>query len=173
MKEKMRSYLNRIKGDRKKRRREMSLVLALSLMVTGGVSWQLRSTGTAMNDIGLENARGHTPDEEFTEETLTGGEEAPPGSDLIMETPQQWEETLPDTLSGVWREDTNAVARSQLGYRESAAQLTAAEDGTEHFGYTRYGAWYGNPWGEWNTMFVYFCLHYAGKPGTHKEVYTF
>ena len=29
-------------------------------------------------------------------------------------------------------------------------------------GYTRYGAWYGSPYGEWCAMFASFCLHYAG-----------
>lgn len=152
-------------------------------MVTGGVSWQLHGIGTAMNDPGLEAFCGHTHSEECYEKVLVcpdethshteecydrrlicGMEEAPPGSNVLTETQQQWESTLPETLSGVWREDTAAVARSQLGYRDSAAQFTAAEDGLEHCGYTRYGAWYGNPWGEWNTMFVYFCLHYGGVP---------
>ena len=152
-------------------------------MVTGGVSWQLHGIGTAMNDPGLEASCGDTHSEKCYEKVLVcedethshteecyqqclicGMEEAPPGSDVLTETQQQWESTLPETLSGVWREDTAAVARSQLGYTESAAQFTAAEDGLEHCGYTRYGAWYGNPWGEWNTMFVYFCLHYGGVP---------
>ena len=31
-------------------------------------------------------------------------------------------------------------------------------------GYTRYGAWYGSPYGEWCAMFASFCLHYAGVP---------
>lgn len=37
-----------------------------------------------------------------------------------------------------------------------------SDDGTSRTGYTRYGAWYGNPYGEWNTMFTYFCMYYAG-----------
>ena len=30
--------------------------------------------------------------------------------------------------------------------------------------YTRYGDWYGNPYGSWDVMFVAFCQHYAGIP---------
>ena len=29
-------------------------------------------------------------------------------------------------------------------------------------GYTRYGAWYGQPYGDWSGMFASFCIHYAG-----------
>lgn len=32
-------------------------------------------------------------------------------------------------------------------------------------GYTRYGAWCGEPYGDWNVMFLSFCLHYAGVEG--------
>lgn len=36
------------------------------------------------------------------------------------------------------------------------------DNGSTRSGYSRYGAWYGNPYGEWNTMFTYFCMYYAG-----------
>ncbi|MBQ2707633.1 MAG: LPXTG cell wall anchor domain-containing protein, partial [Clostridia bacterium] len=31
-------------------------------------------------------------------------------------------------------------------------------------GITRYGQWYGNPYGDWSAMFAAFCLHFAGYP---------
>ncbi len=31
-----------------------------------------------------------------------------------------------------------------------------------HLGYTRYGAWYGGAYADWDSMFVAFCLDYAG-----------
>ncbi len=86
---------------------------------------------------------------------------ADPGADV--ETAEIWEQTFGDvTLTGNWRLDALAIAQSQLGYAESAKNYVVAEDGQTLMGYTRYGAWQGDPYGDWNTMFVAFCLHYGG-----------
>ncbi len=77
-----------------------------------------------------------------------------------LETATDWEATLP-TLSGEWGEDVAAIAESQVGYTESESNFMLAEDGT-HMAYTRYGAWAGNAYGDWNTLFAQFCLNYAG-----------
>lgn len=82
--------------------------------------------------------------------------------DADLETAADWEGTLPDSLSGDWAEDLIAVAQSQLGYQESTYNFILTEDGEDIRGYTRYGAWYGNPYGDWNAMFTAFCLQYAG-----------
>ena len=86
---------------------------------------------------------------------------ADPGADV--ETAEIWEQTFGDvTLTGDWRLDTLAIAQSQLGYAESTKNYVVAEDGQTLMGYTRYGAWQGDPYGDWNAMFVAFCLHYGG-----------
>ena len=86
---------------------------------------------------------------------------ADPGADV--ETAEIWEQTFGDvTLTGDWRLDALAIARSQLGYAESTKNYVVAEDGQTLMGYTRYGAWQGDPYGHWNAMFVAFCLHYGG-----------
>ena len=86
---------------------------------------------------------------------------ADPGADV--ETAEIWEQTFGDvTLTGDWRLDTLAIARSQLGYAESTRNYAVAEDGQTRMGYTRYGAWKGDPYGGWNTLFAAFCLHYGG-----------
>ena len=86
---------------------------------------------------------------------------ADPGADV--ETAEIWEQTFGDvTLTGDWRLDTLAIAQSQLGYAESTKNYALAEDGQTLMGYTRYGAWQGDPYGHWNAMFVSFCLHYGG-----------
>ena len=54
------------------------------------------------------------------------------------------------------------VAVSQLGIAESDLNYEIAADGETKHGITRYGQWYGNPYGEWTTMFTSFCLQYAG-----------
>ncbi len=86
---------------------------------------------------------------------------ADPGADV--ETAEIWEQTFGDvTLTGDWRLDTLAIARSQLGYTESTRNYAVAEDGQTLKGYTRYGAWQGDPYGDWNALFAAFCLHYGG-----------
>ncbi len=89
-----------------------------------------------------------------------------------LETAADWEATLP-ALSGIWADDVVAVAASQLGYQESSRNYLVPEDAREDAsteeatvkkGYTRYGAWYGDPYGDWCAMFASFCLHYAGVP---------
>ena len=80
-----------------------------------------------------------------------------------VETAEIWEQTFGDvTLTGDWRLDTLAIARSQLGYAESTKNYVLAEDGQTLMGYTRYGAWKGDPYGDWNALFAAFCLHYGG-----------
>lgn len=81
-----------------------------------------------------------------------------PNADL--ESAAIWERTLPDALTGDYAQDVLAVAVSQLGYTESSSNYMVEEGITK--GYTRYGAWYGIPYGDWCAMFVSFCLDYAG-----------
>ena len=80
-----------------------------------------------------------------------------------IENKSDWEATIP-VLSGNWAEDIVSVAESQLGYEESTANFKLADDGETRKGYTRYGAWYGNKYGDWSAMFASFCLNYAEIP---------
>ena len=83
-----------------------------------------------------------------------------------VETAELWEQTFAGvTLTGNWRQDTLAIAETQLGYAESTKNYVVAEDGETVKGYTRYGAWCEEPYGDWNVMFLTFCLHYAGVEG--------
>lgn len=79
-----------------------------------------------------------------------------------IETADIWEGTLlhvsPSLASN---EKIAAVARSQLGYTESTLNFEVDENEVRR-GYTRYGEWYGNPYGDWSSMFTAFCLRYAG-----------
>lgn len=80
-----------------------------------------------------------------------------------VETAEIWEQTFAGvTLTGNWRQDAVSIAQTQLGYTESTKNYMVAEDGETVKGYTRYGAWYGEPYADWDTMFLSFCLHYAG-----------
>lgn len=93
---------------------------------------------------------------------------ADPGADV--ETAELWEQTFAGvTLTGNWRQDTLAIAETQLDYAESTKNYLVAEDGETVKGYTRYGAWCGEPYGDWNVMFLTFCLHYAGVEGVDRD----
>lgn len=93
---------------------------------------------------------------------------ADPGADV--ETAELWEQTFAGvSLTGNWRQDTLAIAETQLGYAESTKNYVVAEDGETVKGYTRYGAWCGEPYGDWNVMFLTFCLHYAGVEGVDRD----
>lgn len=76
-----------------------------------------------------------------------------------LESEDTWLRTLPE-LSGNPMEDILTVAASQLGYQESTKNYVVVDDTPN--GYTRYGQWYGDPYGEWCAMFTSFCLNYAG-----------
>lgn len=83
-----------------------------------------------------------------------------PNADL--ENAEIWKASFADVkLSGNWARDVLAIAESQIGYRESAKNVVLLGDGSIK-GYTRYGAWYGVPHGDWCAMFVSFCVNYAG-----------
>ena len=163
-------WLNRFKAGRK---RAMSLVLAMSVVVSGNVFWFMRGVGTALADepsCGIDEHVHSTDcyektlvcdlDHEHTEECyetrlICGMEEHTHTDacyfteDLQRENTDDWEKTLP-VRSGVYSNDLMNCAISQIGYKEN-------DDG-----YTRYGDWYGNSTADWNVMFVSFCMHYAG-----------
>ena len=83
-----------------------------------------------------------------------------------VETPEEWEQGLP-AGTGDAAKDLAAVAQSQLGYAESTVNYLVGADGETVHGYTRYGAWHGQPYAaDWSALFASFCLHYANVPET-------
>lgn len=82
-----------------------------------------------------------------------------------VEDESEWLAKTNTSLSGLWTEDLLTVAQSQLGYEQSEKNFELdADDGVTVRHYTRYGEWYGNPYGEWDVMFLSYCLNYAGIP---------
>lgn len=213
--------------DKRARRRRVSIICLLAVVIAAAVPWQLRITGVALAGEANCGITAHTHTEECgtVGKTVCGHEEgelvcrtdehahteaclgetgelacaleehvhsdgcfhahsvdcfaAEYGCGLEehrhdamcysdktadVETRSQWERTLPGRLKGEWAADLVSVAESQKGYRESRRNFVLSEDGSAVKGYTRYGAWYGNEYGDWNAMFVSFCLHYAGIP---------
>ena len=84
-----------------------------------------------------------------------------PDKTADVETVSDWLATIEEVeITNNIPENLIAIAMSQVGYEESRNNFEFDDDGKRN-GYTRYGEWYGNPYGKWNTMFVSFCLHYA------------
>ena len=87
-----------------------------------------------------------------------------------VETEADWESTIPQNLTENWAENVVLIAQSQMGYQESRKNFRLADDGITRKGYTRYGAWYGNEYGDWCAMFAAFCIRYAGIPAEQMPV---
>lgn len=84
-----------------------------------------------------------------------------------VETAEEWQAAANVALNGNWAEDLLTVAKSQLDYQQSDKNFKLdVEDQQVLRGYSRYGAWYGNPYGAWDVMFLSYCLHFAGVPQT-------
>ena len=78
-----------------------------------------------------------------------------------VESQHQWEQSISQlALTGNWPRDIVTVAQSQLDYTESVKNVILEEGQLK--GYTRYGQWYGDPYGDWCAMFASFCMEYAG-----------
>ncbi|MCD8035846.1 MAG: LPXTG cell wall anchor domain-containing protein [Clostridiales bacterium] len=257
MKNIVKTYVEKFMAKRRRSHQMATLLLSMAIVISGGVFWQLRSTGLALTNetycgleehqhtdecyeevlvCGLEESEGHTHDEScyttvkvlvcpldeseghthdescydeegnlicgleeseghvhseecyVEEQVLTCGLEESEGhthtedcyelqlvcgipehthtiecmsdENADVEEDSDWWDDLPD-LTGVWADDVVEVAESQLGYTESTANFVLDEDGVTIKGYTRYGDWAGNDYGDWDAMFASFCLDYV------------
>ena len=78
-----------------------------------------------------------------------------------LETAEVWEKTMSKIPLGLSKSEMVVeIAKSQLDYSESHINFVIDDLGVRR-GYTRFGEWYGNPYGEWSSMFTSFCLRYA------------
>ncbi|MDO4617185.1 MAG: CHAP domain-containing protein [Lachnospiraceae bacterium] len=122
---------------------------------------------------GQEESEGHTHDDSCysKEKTLTCDREEhthteecyhePSDPNADVENEDIWKQTFAHVeLTGNWNEDVAAIAATQVGYKESTKNFVYDSD-DEKDGYTRYGAWYGDTYGEWCAMFASFCVYYA------------
>lgn len=85
-----------------------------------------------------------------------------------VETDADWRASVSGALiTGRWDLDLIAVARTQIGYRESSRNYIV-RDGVKH-GYTRYGDWIDSSesviYGAWCASFASFCVYYANIKG--------
>lgn len=106
---------------------------------------------------------GPPPDLDPSEWTVKKQQRAGETDKEPKENAAYWAALFHDlSFSGDWSRDLVMVAETQVGYQES--QKDHVFERGEWKGYTRYGDWYGVPYGDWCAMFVSFCLNYAGVP---------
>ena len=162
-------YLLQLNTEKRRWRRAVIILVALSLIVAFVTVWNLRMIGITIANgatCGYQEHR-HTASCIRDNVLACGMVEhihrlacySDPAADV--ETAEQWIMTLP-TLTGDTRTDIVLIAQSQVGYQESTQNYELADDRTTKKGITRYGQWYGNPYGDWANMFTSFCLRYAG-----------
>ncbi|MCD7839293.1 MAG: CHAP domain-containing protein [Erysipelotrichaceae bacterium] len=163
-------YVDKFRYEKSKQFKLTCLLMVLALFVTLGVFWKLHYTGIALTNETYCGYEEHTHSDdcydengilicELEEHTHTTACLSDVTADI--ETADDWEATLP-SLTGNTAFDVVSIAKSQIGYKESTANFILADDGETRKGYTRYGAWYGNEYGDWDAMFAAFCIDYAG-----------
>ena len=147
--------------------REVQRLLSLAVILC--VFWGLKLTGITMAGDAFCGKQEHV----HTEACYDSGtpcsqeehiHEANCYSDVTadLETYEDWENSIKDIMPGAGlAEQIVQVAKSQLGVTESTRNFQVDANLVRR-GITRYGQWYGNPYGDWSAMFVSFCLRYAG-----------
>ena len=163
-------YLLQLNTAKRRWRRAVAILTALSLIVALVTTWNLRMTGvTIANGASCgQQEHQHTADCRRDGVLSCGKQEhvhstaCYPDPAADVETALDWQKLFADYFhTGNMRTDLVGIAKTQVGYTESRLNFEANPDGTRR-GYTRYGAWYGAPYNDWSAMFVSFCLHYAG-----------
>lgn len=163
-------YLGKHKKFRIDSKKLALTFLLLAFIVSIVVFWWLKLVGITVTGEAFCGMDEHTHSQE-----CYAGEQEPectkkehihtsacfPDKDADTETVSDWLETIENVeITNNIPENLIAIAMSQKNYEESEQNFVLDADGNKN-GYTRYGEWYGNPYGKWNTMFVSFCLHYS------------
>ena len=163
-------YLLQLNTEKRRWRRAVAALTALSLIVALVTTWNLRMTGiTIANSAGCGiEEHSHTDQCMSGTELICGKQEhihttdcySDPNADAEMLL--DWQSFFADyPYTGQLEKDLVDIAKTQVGYTESEKNFQVDNAGIRH-GYTRYGAWYGAPYNEWSALFVSFCLHFAG-----------
>ena len=161
-------YANKINTARHGLRQ---IITCLSFAVVLIVFWSLKLTGIGIAGEAFCGYAEHVHNEQCMNAEIPCSLEEHTHisscySDITadVESSDDWESTLSDMVRGpTVRENMVLIAQSQLGYTESTRNFQVDTQQNRR-GITRYGQWYGNPYGDWSAMFAAFCLHYAGAP---------
>lgn len=159
-------YVNKAKLNKKVYGGRLMAVMIFSLLLAITVFWWLKLIGITKAGEAFCGMAEHVHDESCVNcdiEEHIHDASCYSNLEADLETAKDWEATLKNVNFRPFALDNVlSVAKSQLGYKESTLNFKLTEGTNIRNGYTRYGQWYGNPYGNWSTMFVSFCLHYAG-----------
>ena len=162
-------YLKDHKLFRVRNKRIIALFPLIAVIVAIAVFWCLKLVGITITSDALCELDEHThisscysgdelvclkPEHTHTAECF-------PDKTADTEEAEDWLKTLDKVkITNNLAENIVAVATSQVGYSESDRNYEYNAF-AEKNNYTRYGEWYGSPYGKWNTMFVSFCIGHA------------
>ncbi len=163
------AYLEKVNIGGAYRNHLRQIIAFLSVLVVLVVFWSLKLTGIGIAGEAFCGKAEHThtelcvdPEAPCALEEHTHVESCYSNIHADLETADDWEQTLAELARGpTTGANVVLVAQSQLGYMESTLNFQVDAQGVRR-GITRYGQWYGNPYGDWSAMFASFCLHYAG-----------
>ena len=162
----LQNYIEQLRKSEKQRRRLYQTIVSLSLLVTFAVFWALKITGIGVAGEAFCGKDEHAHSQECSNpcplEEHIHDESCYSNIYADLETEDDWEKPLKDIAKGpTVKENLILVAKSQLGYTESTLNFQVDAQGVRR-GITRYGQWYGTPYGDWSATFASFCLYYAG-----------
>ena len=155
----LKTHMERFRENRHTLRRYTAFVLALAMITTLFVNWQLHGVGISMTAQYQCGEEEHTHTADCYERILICGYKE---GDLENASEIAAAEAV---ITGEWDKNLLSVAKTQLGYEQSEKNFEIdPADGVTLRYYSRYGQSYGNPYGEWDVMFLSYCLKYAGIP---------
>ncbi|MBE6727186.1 MAG: hypothetical protein E7562_00895 [Ruminococcaceae bacterium] len=166
-------YLTKIKQCNRMQHRFLSIALCLSLITVLCVFWYLKQTGITLAGDAFCGIKEHIHSDECKSacelEEHIHIESCYSDITADLETADDWEASFANiNRATTTAENIVLLAKSQLGCKESEINFQVSADGIRR-GITRYGQWYGNPYGDWSAMFASFCLYYAGVEDVPKN----
>ena len=175
-------YLSDHKLFRLRNKKITALFPIIAVLVAIIVFWCLKLIGITITSDALCGVEEHIHGDEcysFVEDStdMTGelaekvlicnkpehthSSECFPDKSADTETASDWVKTIENVeITNDVAKNLLGIASSQVGYTESTLNYEYDKN-AEKNGYTRYGEWYGNPYGKWNTLFASFCINYA------------
>lgn len=162
-------YLKYHKLFRKRNKNIITVFPLIAILVAIIVFWCLKIIGITVTSDALCELEDHThistcySDGELicAKPEHTHSSECFPENNTDTETSYDWKKTFEKvTITNDIVENLISIAGTQVGYTESSQNYEYNALAEKH-SYTRYGEWYGSSYGEWNTLFVSFCLNYA------------
>ena len=162
-------YLKDHKLFRKTNKNIIAIFPLIAILVAILVFWGLKLVGITVTGDALCGFDEHTHVSEcYIEEELVctvpehiHSGECFPNLEADLETSYDWKKTFEHVaLTNDVSENIVAIANTQVGYSESILNYEYDAYAVKQ-GYNRYGQWYGTPYGDWNSIFVSFCVNYA------------